>query len=136
MSQHPSHVPPDLLLARAASELRTCSEIVARIEDAILPLIATPIDQTLRAALQDVDLLNQCIEDVARGLAGLSAALVGQPDVNAEVILSQIRLQDMRLRLQGGSFDSRKLPQKEEIFGAFQDRVAVTAAGNVSWVKT
>jgi hypothetical protein len=39
-------------------------------------------------------------------------------DVDAAAILAKIRLQDMRIRLEGGDYDSRKLKNREEVFHA------------------
>jgi hypothetical protein len=116
MTAHPAQLSAYDLLTRIGGELQRCRDLLERIEEEVLPLVAHPIAPTLRAALQDIDLLSQCLDDISRCVQGVSGALDPNDMVNAEAILSKIRLQDMRLRLEGGAYDSRKLTQREEMF--------------------
>jgi hypothetical protein len=120
MSIHPKFMTSQALLNGVEAELKRCLDLMGRIEEEILPLISHPIAPTLRAALQDIDLLSQCLDDIGRCVHGLSAVESAREVVDSDVILSKIRLQDMRLRLEGGSYDSRKLSEKEELFLAHQ----------------
>ncbi|MFN3607069.1 MAG: hypothetical protein ACK4SS_07740 [Cypionkella sp.] len=116
MTVHPAEVSAHSLLIRIGGEMQRCRDLLERIEEEVLPLVSHPIAPTLRAALQDIDLLSQCMDDISRCVQGVSGALDPCDMVNAEAILSKIRLQDMRLRLEGGAYDSRKLTKREEMF--------------------
>lgn len=116
MTNHPTHLSAVDILTRVDSELHRCRDLLQRIEEEVLPLVSHPIAPTLRAALQDIDLLSQCIDDISRCVRGVSDKLGADINIDAEAVLSKIRLQDMRLRLEGGQYDSRKLVQKEEMF--------------------
>lgn len=118
MTQHPKNMAADQLLGGVNSELRRCLELLLRIEEEVLPLVSHPIAPSLRAALQDIDLLSQCIDDISRCVCGMTTDTMAHVTLDAEAILSTIRLQDMRLRLEGGSYDARKLVSREDIFEA------------------
>jgi hypothetical protein len=111
-----SNLPAPIVLDRIDAELRRCRSLLERIEEEVLPLVSHPIAPTLRAALQDIDLLSQCLDDISRSVLGVSHALDPQTKLNISAIMASIRLQDMRIRLEGGQYDSRKLIQKEEMF--------------------
>ena len=110
---------PQQMLHRTVSELRRCLDIVSRVEDGVIPLISSPIHPDLRQALQDIDLLSQCIDDIARCLSGLAQAMGDTRGLDMAATLDTIKLQDMRTRLEGGVMDSRKVTQRQDIFVEF-----------------
>jgi hypothetical protein len=116
MTEHPQEMTSGKLLFGIEAEVSRCMDLLLRIEEEILPLVSHPIAPTLRAALQDIDLLSQCLDDIKRTVHGAATAQGSGVTVNAESILSVVRLQDMRLRLEGGSYDARKLTNREEMF--------------------
>ena len=116
MTKHPETLNSSQLLSGVEAEVKRCMNLLMRIEEEVLPLVSHPIAPTLRAAMQDIDLLSQCLDDIARCISGITAADGAPRALNAEEILSKLRLQDMRLRLEGGSYDARKLTEREEIF--------------------
>jgi hypothetical protein len=118
MTAHPEKMPFDQLLVGIESEVIRCMDLLMRIEEEVLPLVSHPIAPTLRAALQDIDLLSQCLDDIARSLKGAAAAEGAGFTLEVGTILAKIRLQDMRLRLEGGSYDARKLTNREDMFDA------------------
>jgi hypothetical protein len=124
MSIHPKTMPADQLLTGVNTELRRCLDLLLRIEEEVLPLVSRPISPTLRAALQDIDLLSQCIDDISRCVCGIAAADMAEITLDSEAILAPIRLQDMRLRLEGGVYDARKLVNREDMFDAPQTAAA------------
>jgi hypothetical protein len=119
MTLHSAIMTPEQLLRRSTAELQRCLEIVARVEDGVIPLVSTPIAPSLRAALQDIDLLSQCIDDIARCVSGLAESVHGMDGRDMTAIMRLIKLQDMRVRLEGGTMDSRKLVQREDMFVEF-----------------
>ena len=119
MTLHSAIMTRAQLLRRSAAELRRCMDIVSRVEDGVIPLVSTPIAPSLRAALQDIDLLSQCIDDIARCISGLADSVDGLDSINMDEILRIIKLQDMRVRLEGGTMDPRKLTQREDMFVEF-----------------
>ena len=100
------------------SELKRCLDLLLRIEDEVVPIVAHSMVPSLRAALQDIDLLSQCIDDISRCVHAIGLQTNTHVDVDAAAILAKIRLQDMRIRLEGGDYDSRKLKNREEVFHA------------------
>lgn len=116
MLNHPTQLSAVDILTRVEAELQRCRDLLERIEEEVLPLVSHPIAPTLRAALQDIDLLSQCLDDISRCVHGVAGSIACEIIIDVETILSKIRLQDMRLRLEGGQYDSRKLVQKEEMF--------------------
>jgi hypothetical protein len=120
MTMHPKTMPADQMLTGVNTELRRCLDLLLRIEEEVLPLVSRPISPTLRAALQDIDLLSQCIDDISRCVCGMAGGNLAHVTLDAEGILSTIRLQDMRLRLEGGTYDARKLATREDMFDAPQ----------------
>ncbi len=118
MTKHPETLTSAQLLGGVDAEVKRCMDLLMRIEEEVLPLVSHPIAPTLRAALQDIDLLSQCLDDISRCIIGIAASEPEPRPLNAEAILSKLRLQDMRLRLEGGSYDARKLTQREEMFDA------------------
>jgi hypothetical protein len=120
MNAHPEHMPLDQLLGGIEAEVTRCIDLLMRIEEEVLPLVSHPIAPTLRAALQDIDLLAQCLDDISRGLKGAASADGADVTLHVGPILSKIRLQDMRLRLEGGSYDTRKLTNREDMFDGAQ----------------
>ena len=120
MTAHPEKMPLDQLLKGIDAEVVRCMDLLLRIEEEVLPLVSHPIAPTLRAALQDIDLLSQCLDDISRSLKGASAIEGADFTANVGTILSTIRLQDMRLRLEGGSYDARKLTKREDMFDTAQ----------------
>ena len=116
MTIHPEKMPLDQLLKGIDAEVVRCMDLLLRIEEEVLPLVSHPIAPTLRAALQDIDLLSQCLDDISRGLKGAATVDGAGFTVDVGTILAKIRLQDMRLRLEGGSYDTRKLTNREDMF--------------------
>jgi hypothetical protein len=116
MTAHPEKMPLGQLLKGIEAEVIRCMDLLMRIEEEVLPLVSHPIAPTLRAALQDIDLLSQCLDDISRSLKGAAAAEGTDFTLDVESILTKIRLQDMRLRLEGGSYDARKLTTREDMF--------------------
>ena len=116
MTEHPAKMPLDQLLKGVEAEVIRCMDLLMRIEEEVLPLVSHPIAPTLRAALQDIDLLSQCLDDISRSLKGAAGAEGADFRLEVGTILSKIRLQDMRLRLEGGSYDARKLINREDMF--------------------
>jgi hypothetical protein len=125
MTLHPKIMAADQLLGGVNVELQRCLDLLLRIEEEVLPIVSFPIAPSLRAALQDIDLLSQCIDDIARCVRGIASTPALQTPLEAEVILATIRLQDMRLRLEGGTYDARKLETREDMF----DTPSVAAGG-------
>jgi len=131
MDNHPTTLTAGALLGGVKSELLRCNELLMRIEDEVLPLVSHPIAPTLRAALQDIDLLSQCMDDIARTVGGMAQSAVAPCPIDAAAILSPIRLQDMRLRLEGGTYDTRKLAPPDTMFDAPANAsAAATTAGD------
>jgi hypothetical protein len=116
MTEHPEKMPLDQLLNGVEAEVIRCMDLLMRIEEEVLPLVSHPIAPNLRAALQDIDLLSQCLDDISRSLKGAAAAQGANFTLEVGTILAKIRLQDMRMRLEGGSYDARKLTNREDIF--------------------
>jgi len=116
MTEHPEKMQFDRLLNRIEAEVIRCMDLLMRIEEEVLPLVSHPIAPTLRAALQDIDLLSQCLNDISRSLKGAATAEGADFTLEVGTILAKIRLQDMRLRLEGGSYDARKLTNREDMF--------------------
>lgn len=102
MTRAVAQSPPHQLLQRCVAELRLCNQILARVEDGVLPFISSPMAAELGVGLQDIDLLRQSIEDIAQFIDGLSHAMAGPDWVDPEEILRTIKLQSMRVRLGGG----------------------------------
>lgn len=116
MTTHPEQMPLDQFLKGIEAEVMRCVDLLLRIEEEVLPLVSHPIAPTLGAALQDIDLLSQCLGDISRCLKGTAAAKEADYALNVGAILAKIRLQDMRLRLEGGSYEARKVPTREDVF--------------------
>lgn len=116
MVSHPAQLSAFDVLTRIDTELQRCRDLLQRIEEEVLPLVSHPIAPTLRAALQDIDLLSQCMDDISRCVSGVADQFDRALVLEVSDIFGKIRLQDMRLRLEGGHYDSRKLTQKEEVF--------------------
>ena len=119
MAQKSTTIAPQQVMQRAVAELRRCLDIVGRVEDGVIPLISSPIHPDLRQALQDIDLLAQCIDDIARCLAGLALAVGETRGLDMGPTLDTIKLQDMRTRLEGGDMDSRKVAHRQDLFVEF-----------------
>lgn len=116
MAHHPKTLTSAQLLSGVDAEIKRCMDLLMRIEEEVLPLVSHPIAPTLRAALQDIDLLSQCLDDISRCVKGIQQSERSPKTLDAEAILSKLRLQDMRLRLEGGNYDARKLNDREELF--------------------
>ena len=116
MTTHPDQMPLDQFLKGIEAEVMRCMDLLFRIEEEVLPLVSHPIAPTLGAALQDIDLLSQCLGDISRCLKGTAAAQGADFTLNVGTILAKIRLQDMRLRLEGGRYDACKLTTREDMF--------------------
>ena len=127
MSQDIANLPVPIVLDRIDAELRRCRSLLDRIEEEVLPLVSHPIAPTLRAVLQDIDLLSQCLDDISRSVMGVAHAIDPQAKLDIAALLASIRLQDMRIRLEGGQYDSRKLTQKEEMFDAPPPAIAAAS---------
>ena len=100
-------LPPALLLLRIAAELAHCQSLLDRIEHSVQVIIAAPSPGLLlsarRSELQDIDLLGQCLGDLALCLrsAAASPPLGSAADLDAGFVLGELRLQDLRHRLVG-----------------------------------
>ncbi len=116
MSIDPTQMNADDFMHGIESELKRCLDLLLRIEDEVLPIVAHSMVPSLRSALQDIDLLSQCIDDIARCVHAIGLQPNMAVSVDARAILSKIRLQDMRIRIGGGDYDTRKLSLREEIF--------------------
>ncbi len=116
MTQNTSPVESRHFLGRVDAELRRCGDLLSRIEEEVLPLISKEITPSLRAALQDIDLLSQCIDDISRAVQGFAMGPSAADAIDLAPIMATIRLQDMRIRLEGGTFDSRKLTDRADMF--------------------
>jgi hypothetical protein len=95
------------LLQRIAAELLHCQAILARIEHSVHAAlqVPTPVSPpiTWQSNLQDIDLLEQNLGDLAMCLS----AIAGEPllrataDLSAAKVLGPLRLNDLRQRLHG-----------------------------------
>ena len=100
-------LPPALLLHRIAAELAHCQSLLDRIEHSVQVIIAAPSPGLLlsarRSELQDIDLLGQCLGDLALCLrsAAASPPLEAAADLDAGFVLGELRLLDLRHRLVG-----------------------------------
>lgn len=116
MEAHPRSINTADVLHGIEAELKRCLDLLGRIEDEVLPIVTNAMQPSLRAALQDIDLLSQCIDDISRCVHGVALQKLSHVDIDAHSVLAKIRLQDMRIRLEGGSYDARKLTTREELF--------------------
>lgn len=104
---HNTPLPPALLLHRIATELARCQSLLGRIEHSVQVIMAAPspgmILSASRSELQDIDLLGQSLGDLAMCLrsAAATAPLSTADDLDAGVVLGELRLQDLRHRLVG-----------------------------------
>lgn len=95
------------LLAQVAEELLRCRTILARIEHSVHAVIDShPASSETRAwhrNLQDIDLLEQNLGDLARCLSAAAAApaLQGTPPLSPVQVLGDLTLDDLRQRLRG-----------------------------------
>ena len=102
-----ARLPPALLLQRIAAELARCQSLLDRIEHSVQVIMAAPSPGQLlcarRSELQDIDLLGQCLGDLALCLrsAAASPTLGAAADLDAGFVLGDLRLQDLRHRLVG-----------------------------------
>ena len=100
-------LPPTLLLQRIAAELARCQSLLDRIELSVQVIIAAPSPDLLisarRSELQDIDLLGQSLGDLAVCLRSVAASptLHAAADLDAGLVLGDLRLQDLRQRLVG-----------------------------------
>jgi hypothetical protein len=98
---------PSALLAQVAEELLRCRAILSRIEHSVHAVIDShPASSETRAwhrNLQDIDLLEQNLADLARCLCATSAepALQGGLPLSAVGVLGDLTLDDLRQRLRG-----------------------------------
>lgn len=95
------------LLHRCVAELDRCTEVLAHLEDSLIPIISGPMSAQTRVGLQDLDLLRQSIEDIAHFMGGLAHAMGGPDQIDTEMILRTVKLQSMRVRLGGGEAPAR-----------------------------
>ena len=116
MTTHPEQMPLDQFLKGIEAEVMRCVDLLLRIEEEVLPLVSRPIAPTLGAALQDIDLLSKCLGDISRCLKGTAAAKGADFTLDIGTVLAKIRLQDMRVRLEGGSPDACELTTREDVF--------------------
>ena len=103
--QQPSLIATAPLLQRIAIELLQCQAILSRIEhsvhvalDALAPLVPA---LSLQKNMQDIDLLEQNLADLALCLSAVAAepALQAAQDLNEAHVLGRLRLEDLRHRL-------------------------------------
>jgi hypothetical protein len=95
------------LLRRVAQELLQCRAILSRIEHSVHqslqagPAQAAPL--SWQKNLQDIDLLEQNLGDLATCLAAVAdqPALSATCDLNEAHVLGPLRLEDLRHRLHG-----------------------------------
>lgn len=98
---------PGALLAQVAEELLRCRAILSRIEHSVHAMIDShPASSETRAwhkNLQDIDLLEQNLADLARCLGAASAAPAIQEAtaLSPVDVLGDLTLHDLRQRLRG-----------------------------------
>lgn len=117
----PHKVPPAQLLLRMADELQLCLSILTRVEQSCHKIVddqpATSLPKVWRANLQDIDLLEQVLGDLALCLSGL--ALEPQIEAAAEIsplrLFAGFKLDDLRRRLTGRP-DHGTSTQRIELF--------------------
>lgn len=122
MSELPPHkVPPAQLLLRMADEMQRCLAILTRVEQSCHQIVEDQPDASLpkvwRANLQDIDLLEQVLGDLALCLSGLAAEpqILGAAEISPLRILAATRLDDLRRRLTGRP-DNGTSSQRIELF--------------------
>ena len=97
-------IPAATLLDRLTGELHRCTQLLAGIEGVVMPMIrsGTVSGGSVPHAMQDIDLLGQCLDDIAACLAAVasSPALAQAAPLRAD-LLGILRLADMRFRLEG-----------------------------------
>lgn len=100
-------LPPATLLSRVAVELLQCKAILSRIEHSIHAVLdshpASAETRSWQGNLQDIDLLEQQLGDLARCLRATAAdpALAGAEALAATQVLGELHLDDLRQRLRG-----------------------------------
>ena len=98
---------PAALLAQVAEELLRCRKILSRIEHSVHAVIEShPASAETRAwhrNLQDIDLLEQNLADLARCLLATAtqSALQGETALSPAEVLGDLTLHDLRQRLRG-----------------------------------
>ena len=90
--------PPDLVLGRLAAEVESCHGLLLRLEAVLVP---TALPEGEGRALQDIDLLGQSLDDIARCLHRLAGALPEAPEIDLCAVLAGLHLDDLARRLGG-----------------------------------